>query len=576
MLRVLSYLKHVWPAAVLAPLLMALEVYMDLLSPRLMASIIDEGVVKGDLAHIQRTGFFMIGIALIGIVGGVGCGIFSSIASQKFGTQIRQELFDKIQTFSYRNLEQMTTGSLITRLTNDIMQVQMFVMMLLRMMVRAPLISIGSFIMAFLISPKLALILLLVIPILAIAIFFIMRKGILLFNQVQQKMDGVNTVLKENFAGIRVVKAFVRHIFENSRFRRANDQYMDISLQAAIVMATLMPVMMLLMNGSIVAVIWFGGLQTWEGSLQIGELAAFINYVMHVLFSLMMFSMMMVNITRAKASADRIVEVLDIESEIQNEEHAIVDSISGGRIEFENVSFIYANQERVLKNINFVAEPGQTIAILGATGSGKTTLVHLIPRLYEASKGRVLIDGVDVRKMDLYSLRSRIGIVLQQALLFSGTIEENIRYGRPNATHEQVVEAAKAAQAHEFITKLPEGYQTQLGQRGINLSGGQKQRISIARTLLIKPSILILDDSTSAIDLKTEAKLQQALKSLMKSSTNLIIAQRISSVTEADKILVLDEGEIIAEGTHESLLQESPVYQEIYQSQTERGDASYG
>lgn len=567
-----KYLKPYWMASLLAPLLMLVEVFADLLQPRLMAGIIDHGIMAGDVSHIQISGLQMLGFALLGLVGGAGCTVFASIASQRFGADIRQELFAKIQTFSFRNLDRLQTGSLITRMTNDVTQVQMFVHMLLRVMVRGPFLAIGSFIMAFLIHPRLALILLLVMPILFAALYLVIRKGFPLFSQVQQKLDKVNTVLRENLAGIRVVKAFVRSGYETERFRATNDDYRSVAVRASIVMATMMPVMFFLLNGSILIVLWLGGQYVWNGSLQIGSLVAFINYMIQLLFNLMMVGMMLVNISRAKASADRIVEVLHTVPDIQETVNPRDRAIHSGRIEFDNVSFAYEGEDWVLRHIHFAAEPGQTVAILGATGSGKTSLVNLIPRLYEATEGSVRIDGVDVRQISLHHLRSRIGIILQEAILFSGTIRDNIRYGSPDADHADVEAAARAAQAHDFIMRMPEGYDSIIGQRGVDLSGGQKQRISIARALLTNPAILIMDDSTSAIDLGTESRIQQALKELMQRSTNLIIAQRISSVVDADKIIVLDEGWIVAEGTHEQLLATSVVYQDIYRSQRREED----
>lgn len=569
-----KYIRPYWKAALLAPLLMMVEVYTDLLQPQLMASIVDHGVLTGDIAHIQKTGALMLGVALIGLAGGVGCTVFSSIASQQFGADVRSDLFMKVQASSFRNLERFTTGSLITRLTNDVTQVQMFVQMLLRILVRAPLLTVGSLIMAFTISVKLALILVIVTPVLFGVLFAVIRRGFPLFSQVQQKLDRLNNVLQENLSGIRVVKAFVRADYENKRFRAANDDFMHIAVKANLVMATMMPVMFLLLNASIVAALWFGGKLYWGGSLQVGELVAFTNYVTQMLFSMMMVGMMMMNVSRAKASVGRIQEVLGSQSEIRDKDGAKPHTIRAGRIAFEDVSFAYDPDEPVLQHISFTAEPGQTVAILGATGSGKSSLVSLIPRLYDVAAGRVLIDGIDVRDFPQRHLRSQIGMVLQQAVLFSGKIRDNIAFGRPDASQEEIEAAARAAQAHDFIAALADGYDTVLGQRGVNLSGGQKQRISIARALLIKPRILILDDSTSAVDLGTESRIQAALKELMQGSTCLIIAQRISSVLEADQIIVLDEGRVAAVGTHRELLATSEVYQEIYRSQLKEEDAA--
>jgi ATP-binding cassette, subfamily B, multidrug efflux pump len=575
MRKLIKYVRPYWLATLLAPLLMMLEVAMDLMQPRFMASIIDEGVKTGNLGHIQQVGLWMVVTTLVGLIGGVGCTVFSSIASQRFGADVRGDLFERIQSFSFRKLEQFSTGSLITRLTNDITQVQNFVQMMLRVLVRAPLLTVGSFIMAFMINSRLALILLIVTPLLFAVLYVVIRKGFPLFSKVQARLDALNTVLQENLAGIRVVKAFVRADYEKERFGRANTDFMEMSLKANLVMATLSPVMFLLLNATIVAALWFGGNLIWSNSLQVGELVAFINYVTQVLFSLLMVAMMMMNVSRAKASADRIQEVLGTDPGIGNPESPDTTGISTGHISFDKVSFAYEGNETVLKELSFDVEPGQTVAILGATGAGKTSLVHLIPRLYEATSGTVRIDGKDVRSLDLTGLRSRIGMVLQQAILFSGTIKDNIAFGKPDASMEDIVAAAKAAQAHDFITKLPDGYDTLLGQRGVNLSGGQKQRISIARALLIEPAILILDDSTSAVDLGTESKIQKALKERMSRSTCLMIAQRITSVQEADRILVLEEGRIAASGTHKELMRSSALYREIYESQLGEEDAAH-
>lgn len=590
MRKLARYVKPYWLAALLAPLLMILEVYMDLLQPKLMAVIVNEGVIGGDFASIRRAGLLMLITSLIGLAGGIGCAVYANIAALNFGADVRKALFAKVQSFSFRNLDRFQSGSLIVRLTNDVTQVQMFVQMLLRVMVRAPFLAVGSLIMAFTINVKLALVLVVVSPVLFASVYFIIRKGFPLFSQVQTRLDRLNTVLQENLAGIRVVKAFVRSDYESKRFGRANDAYMESAVQANVVMATLQPVMFLLLNGTIVAVLWLGGNLVWESSLAIGDLAAFINYVTQVLSSLMMVGMILMNVSRSKASADRINEVLETESEIADNVRSLAlarplteaaataaaaatEAPMSGRIVFDDVSFAYGEEERVLEQVSFTVEPGQTVAILGATGSGKSTLVHLIPRLYEATRGSVRIDGIDVRDMELRSLRSRIGLVLQEAVLFSGTVRDNITFGRPDAAQEEVEAAAKAAQAHDFIMRMPDGYDTRLGQRGINLSGGQKQRLSIARALLVKPAILIFDDSTSAVDLGTESRIQKALRELLAHSTSLIIAQRITSVMEADRILVLDEGRIAAQGTHAELMETSEVYRDICRSQIREEDA---
>lgn len=576
MRKLIYFLKPHWKSALLAPLLMLVEVAMDLMQPMLMAKIINDGVQKAHMSTIYHTGMLMIGIAIIGLIGGIGCAVFSSIASQKFGADLREAAFDKVQTFSFHNLDQFKTGSLVTRLTNDIVQLQTLVMMTLRTLVRTPFLAVGSLIMALIISPRLGLIFLVVIPALMIALFFLFRYAFPLFSTMQRKMDKINTVLQENFAGIRIVKAFVRGAYEHSRFQKANTSFLETAMKATRTIALNMPIMTLLLNGSIVTVLWFGGHHVWNGTMEVGDLVAFINYMTQMLFSLLMASMMMVNISRAKVAAERVNEVLDVSPDIINQPEAKPSAVQQGKVEFRGVYFRYGSseQEYALSNISFTAYPGQTIAILGPTGAGKSSLVSLIPRLYDATKGEIFIDGTSVRDIELHHLRTQISVVLQEAILFSGTIRDNIRFGMPNASEEQVVAAAKAAQAHEFISQMPNGYDTRVGQRGVNLSGGQKQRISIARALLMNPSILILDDSTSAVDAGTEARILQTLKQL--ECTTFMIAQRISSVTEADCILLLEEGKIIAQGTHEQLMCSSSVYQDIYRSQLGKEEAIYG
>lgn len=574
MKELMGFLKPYWKITILAPLFMVLEVSMDLLQPFLMAQIVNEGVMKGDLETIQRTGGLMILVAFIGLIGGAGCTVFSSTASMNFATDLRKVVFDKVQSFSFQNLDKFKGGSLITRLTADIVQLQMFVMMVLRS-IRSPLLTIGSVIMAFTISFKLALIFAATIPVLFIILYLLIRKAFPTYNIVQQKLDKVNTVLQENLMGIRVVKAFVRSDFENNRFGQANEDYTNNAVRAARIVSFNMPVLMLILNFSLVIILWFGAHQTWSGSLQVGDLIAFINYVTQVLFAVMMIGMMMITISRSKVSADRIQEVLHTDLDLVDHQHADQQAIVKGEVTFDRVSFSYDGQSEVLKDISLVARAGQTVAILGATGSGKSTMVQLIPRLYDATSGTVMIDGTDVRHIKLEHLRTSVGVVLQQSILFSGTIRDNIRYGKPAATQAEVELAAKAACAHEFIMTMPDGYDTVLGQRGMNLSGGQKQRISIARALLVRPVILILDDSTSAVDLGTESRIQKALGELLEHSTAFIIAQRISSVMEADKIVVLEDGRISAEGTHEQLMKTSDVYQEIYRSQLGKEEVVY-
>ncbi|HQD50778.1 MAG TPA: ABC transporter ATP-binding protein [Defluviitaleaceae bacterium] len=574
MKKILTYLKPYRRTAILAPLLMFIEVIMDLLQPTLLSRIVDNGINAGNIDYIIKTGIIMISVAFIGGLGGFGCIISSTITSQNFATDLRSDLFKKIQSFSFSNLDKFKTGSLITRLTNDVTQVQNIVLMSLRIMVRAPLLFIGGIIMAMSINLKLTLILIISIPILIISVSLIIKKGFPLFTLVQEKIDRVNTVMRENLAGIRVVKAFVREEKEKARFHNANLELTETMINASKLISSTMPVMMLIMNLSIVAVLWFGGLQINAGAMKEGQLIAFINYLTQILFSLLMIAFILMMVSRAKISAERIIEVLETEVDIKDAETARDIEITRGEVIFENVSFQYtgAKGDAVLKNISFKAESGQTVAILGGTGSGKTTLVSLIPRLYDVSSGRILIDHQDIRNYKLNALRKGIGVVLQKSVLFSGTIRDNLKWGNKNVSDEKMIAACKAACAHDFIMSFPEQYDTLLGQGGVNLSGGQKQRLSIARALIKEPKILILDDSTSAVDMETESKIQKALKE-MKGTTIFIIAQRISSVMNADKIIVLEDGEIVAEGRHEELLKTSPIYQDIYHSQIREGES---
>lgn len=578
MLKLFRYLRPHWASAVLAPLLMLLEVAMDLLQPVFMARIIDEGVLQNDTTRILHTGLLMLGCAGVGLLGGLGCTVYSSIASQRFGADLRRDLFRKVQTLSFRNLDELSTGSLITRLTNDIVQLQTMVQMLLRIFVRSPLLAVGSIIMAVIISPRLAVILAIAVPLLFIVMFLLIRATLPLFSKVQNKLDKVNTVLKENFAGIRVSKAFVRAGYEKRRFHEANADFTDASVKTQRLVALNMPILTMILNVSIVAVLWFGGKNAIDGSFEVGSLVAFINYVTQVLFAVSSVAMMLVRISTAKVSADRIQQVMRTQPDIINPSAPVKQVETRGEVVFDQVSFAYRTDsgKPVLEDIQFRAQPGQKIAIMGATGSGKSSLVALLPRLYDVSAGSVRIDGVDVREYDLAALRERIGIVLQETILFTGTIRDNIRYGKPDASDEEVVAAAKAAQAHDFIASMPDGYDTVLGQRGVNLSGGQKQRISIARALLVRPSILILDDSTSALDMGTESRLQQELSRLMSGRTCFMIAQRVSSVIDADKILVMDAGRIVAEGTHTELLASCELYRDIYQSQFGKEVSAHG
>ena len=568
MRKLFRFIKPYWWAAIGAPLLMLLEVAADVIQPRLMAQIIDVGVANRDLQYVYAMGARMIGIALIGLLGGTGATILSCTAAQGYGKDMRGEIFSRVQSFSFAEIDRFKTSSLITRLTNDVSQIQHIVMFGLRMLVRAPLLAIGGAVMALSINAGLASVLLISLPVLGIALALIMSRSFPMFGAVQKKLDKLNSVMRENLTGARVVKAFVRSDYEKGRFKRANDEFSDISLRAIRTVGLTTPAMMITMNLSLVAVIWFGGVKVDAGTMSLGQIMAFINYITQILMALQMVAFLTVNISRAKASADRVIEVLDARPGITSPVPAKC-KVTEGMVEFEGVGFSYegAAGDPVLSDVRITALPGQTLAILGATGSGKSTLVNLIPRFYDPTSGCVKVDGTDVREMDLSELRAKIGMVLQDSVLFTGTIKENIRWGKPDATDEEVERAAKAAQAHGFIASFPDGYETMVGQKGVNLSGGQKQRIAIARALIRKPRILILDDSTSAVDMATEERLQKALKDAMEGRTTIVIAQRISSVMDADRIVVLEDGKVAADGSHAELMKSSEIYRDIVRSQ---------
>jgi len=572
-LKLARFVKPYWRWAALAPLLMILEVAMDLMQPRMIQRIVEEGIAQMNQPLVIQTGLLMLGLAAIGAAGGMSNGYFTEKVVQGFGADLREALFRKVQTFSFGNLDRMETGQIVTRLTNDVNHVQEAIMMVLRMAIRTPFTLIGSIIMAVITSPQLAYLPAILIPIELVVVIVVIRKVTPMYAAVQTRLDALNEVTEENLSGVRVVKAFVRADHEEGRFRFANERLAEQALRAARTAAVMLPFMIVTVNLGVVSVLYFGGAQVIQGHMHVGQIIAFINYLVSTLFSLMMVSQLVIQLARAGASAERIQEVLDVKPLVQDRPGALAEIKPQGRVAFENVTFGYngPNSTPVLKGVSFVAEPGQTVALLGTTGAGKSSLVHLIPRFYDVTSGRVTIDGVDVRDMDQEALRRNIGVALQEPVLFSGTIRDNIRYGRPDASEEEVVAAAKASQAHDFITSLPNGYDTELGQRGVNLSGGQKQRIAIARALLLKPALLILDDSTSAVDVETETKIQEALEEIMRERTSFVIAQRVSTVLNADKILVLDDGRIAAEGTHRELLQSSPIYREIYDSQLGNG-----
>ena len=550
---------------------------MDLYQPRLLATIIDSGILPRDLEVVKATGLRMIGLAFIGAIGGFGCTVSSVLAAYGYGTDLRDALYRKVMSLSFANIDQLQTGRLVTRLTNDITQVQNAVMMLLRMMVRAPLLLLGSIVMAIITGPRLALLFIVLLPLVLATIAMVINKVFPMFKEVQARLDDLNTVMQENLMGVRVVKAFVREEHEMRRFADVNEKLMALAIKAGRIGAVGFPTVMFLLNMGVVAVLWFGGNLVADGSMQVGQVIAFINYLMRTLMSTVMVSMLVLNFSRAEASADRILEIMDAEPMVLNQPDAVVDVPTRDRLRFEHVMFAYDgdNPAPVLKDLDFEVTPGQTVAILGATGSGKSTLVHLIPRFYDVQGGHVRFADLDVRDADKHALRRRIAIAFQETVLFSGTIKDNIRYGRPDATDEEVESAARIAQAHDFIVDFPEGYETEVGQRGVNLSGGQKQRIAIARALVMDPDVLILDDSTSSVDVDTEAKIQDALANYARERTTFIIAQRISSVLTADKILVLEHGRISAMGTHDELIESSPVYREIFASQLGNGGVNH-
>ncbi len=567
--RILSFVNSYRKEAILSIALLLGVVVADLAIPRLTQRIIDEGIQKHDLNTILTTSLLMLGAAVLGAGFSVGNTVFSVRVAQGVGADLRSTIVRKIQAFSFGNLDHLHTGQLMVRTTSDVNQVQTIVQMSLRMLTRSPLWMIGSIAMLILTSWQLALLMLALTPLIWGLIWIIGAKAQPLFLGVQKKLDKLNQVLQENLAGVRVVKAFVRSEHENKRFDSVNLNLMKENIRVMQLLALLIPTMMFLVNIGIVGVVWLGGNMVILGDLTVGEMVASISYLSYSLFPMLMLGGMVGPLSAADASAARIYEVLDSTPDVQDRSQTqTLDSVKG-RVSFENVCFSYnqASSESVLRDINLVADPGQTVAILGATGSGKSSLVKLVPRYYDVKQGCVTVDGIDVRDLPLALLRTQTGIALQETVLFSGTIRDNIRYGYPDATDEEVVSAAQTAQAHDFILSFPNKYDTVLGQRGVNLSGGQKQRLAIARAVLIQPKILILDDSTSAVDVETEVLIEAALDRLMTESTTFVIAQRISTVLNADKIVVLDRGQIVAEGTHTDLMTSSPIYQEIYDSQ---------
>jgi len=573
--KLFHFLKPYWKKSVISLVLLTAVVAMDLAIPRLVQRVIDQGINAQNMQVVVNTFFLMLGISILDTIFAIGNNNYSVQVGEGVGRDLREAIFLKIQSFSFGNLDRLKTGQLMVRLSNDSGVVQRLYQITLRIGTRAPLLMIGSIILMFNTAPQLSLIMLpLLLITSAIIALFSIKMGPM-FLTMQQKLDRLNNVLQENIAGVRVVKSFVRARHEAGRFEQANEDFTERNIRVAQLMSILGPILTFALNIGIVIVIWSGGLQSIRlGNLSTGQIVAFVNYLQTTIVPLMNLVNLANIWAAAIASAGRVNEVLDAVPEVQDAPDAIsLPADSRPQVIFENVGFHYngSNDGSVLHGISLTAEPGQRVAILGATGSGKSTLINLIPRFYDVTEGRILIDGVDIRKVRQDSLLAHIGIVPQETVLFSGTVRDNIRYGRPDATDEEVVTAAKAAQAHEFILELPDGYDTHVEERGTNLSGGQKQRIAIARAMLTNPSILILDDSTSSVDVETETKIQSAVDELMKDRTSFVVAQRISTVLKADKIVVIDKGQIAAEGTHRELLKSSPIYQEIFASQLGNG-----
>ncbi|AVF28213.1 putative ABC transporter ATP-binding protein [Paenibacillus larvae subsp. larvae] len=568
MSKLFRYLKPYRLPIVFVLFVVFLQSLSDLYLPTLMSDIVDTGIVKGDTPYILKIGGFMLFVA----AGGVLCAIVSSYLSSKisigFGRDLRAKVFSHVENFSLQEFDKIGTASLITRTTNDINQIQQVTTMILRMMISAPMMCIGGIIMALSKDAKLTLVLVAVLPILALSIFLVARKGVPLFKAMQKKLDKLNLVLRENLTGIRVIRSFNRGDHEAERFNEANLDLTYTAVRVNRIMASLMPIMMLILNFSTIAIVYFGSIRIENGGMHVGDLMAFIQYAMQIMFSVIMVSIIFVMIPRASASAARINEVLDMVPEIKDTENAKQTEGQRGYLEFQNVTFSYPGAEKpALYNISFSASPGETTAIIGGTGSGKSTLLSLIPRFYDIQEGRILVNGEDIRDLKQANLREKIGFIPQKAVLFTGTISDNIRYGKEDATGDEIRHAAEVAQATEFIANMKDGFDSMIAQGGNNVSGGQKQRLSIARALVRKPEIYVFDDSFSALDFKTDAKLREALKKETTESTVLIVAQRVSTVMDADRIIVLEEGKIAGIGTHQELMDTCPVYREIVSSQ---------
>lgn len=567
MVKLLKHLSaYKWLVIIILMLVFA-QSMADLYLPTLMADIIDKGVVIGDIPYIWKIGGIMLLVAAVGAIASIAASYYTSKAAMGFGRDIRRKVFQHVESFSLQDAEKIGTASLITRTTNDITQVQQVIMMMLRMVASAPIMFVGGLIMAVSKDAKLSLIIVATIPVLAASVLLILYKGVPLFKMVQKRLDRLNLVMRENLTGIRVIRAFNREKQEQVRLQKANKDLTDVSIKVNKVMAILMPVMMLVMNLTVVGVIWFGGIRIDNGGMQIGDLMAFIQYVMQIMFALVMASMMFIMVPRASVSANRINEVLAMQPTFLDEGTKKADK-EPGTLEFDNVSFSYPGaEESALSDISFTAKSGEITAIIGGTGSGKTTLINLIPRFYDVTAGVIRVNGVDIRESSQEEVRSKIGFVPQKALLFSGTIADNIRFGKQDATQAEIEHAARIAQAEDFILNMKDGYDTVIAQGGTNVSGGQKQRLSIARALVRKPDLYIFDDSFSALDYKTDAQLRAALKDETEKATVIIVAQRVSTVMDADRIIVLEKGEIAGIGKHQELLENNTVYREIVESQ---------
>ena len=573
MKRYWKYIKPYLSAFIIGPILMIVEVVGEVLLPKFMANIINIGAANHDVPYIISMGAVMVLTALFMMAGGVGGAYFAAKAAISFSADLRSDTFQKVQQFSFANLDQYSTGSLVTRLTNDVTQVQNLINMALRMMLRAPGMLIGALIMAFMMNAELALVILVVIPVLVLLIGLVIKTAFPRFNMMKKKLDALNSNIQEVLTNVRVIKSFVRGEYEEEKFARSNEELKESSLSAFNVVILNMPIMMLIMNLTTLGVVWFGGKQILAGTMPVGDLTAFTSYIVQILMSLMMLAMVLLQCSRAMASLHRITEVLDTKVTLTDEGCAKPDKkVESGKVEFKDVTFRYYkdNKEAVLSHISFQIESGKVLGIIGGTGSGKTTLVQMIPRLYDADQGEILVDDVNVKDYSLQNLRQGVGMVLQKNVLFSGSIMENLMWGDEEASREEILQAARAAQADGFVSGFAKGYETELGQGGVNVSGGQKQRLCIARALIKKPKILILDDSTSAVDTATEAKIRESFGTTLKDTTKIVIAQRITSVMEADEILVLEEGQIVGKGSHEELLAGCQAYQEIYYSQMDK------